>query len=234
MSQSVSTGNAAPGQGNAAPGAQANPSYRSYAVKCALIPGRQLNNGPIIGGGFFGLATDIHTELRVSRAAEANSYMGFSMTFPRGEINEEDGFGVCHHVDRDSGRPVPSQKYDIIVKFPRGYISSSVDVADNQLRARLPLIPGDKELSVVRVSITQGQRVTVDGLGKPFYNPGHPSHGWLNDNLPIFGDVTLLSIFEQDTFHLLVLRQAQHLKNDWFLVAEALSLAELMPPRWLS
>ncbi|RSM00399.1 hypothetical protein CEP52_009151 [Fusarium oligoseptatum] len=139
------------------------------------------------------------------------------MEFPMGSTTEEDGFGICHRLERrNAGLQVPTatDTRTIRVKFPRGSITYSVDSLDDDKLQRL-FPAATRLLSIVRVSLQPGSEVTVEGYGLPLANPGHPSEGWLNKLEPIVGDKTLVNILEQREFTFVVHKPSDVLRRDW-------------------
>ncbi|RSM18554.1 hypothetical protein CDV31_002690 [Fusarium ambrosium] len=139
------------------------------------------------------------------------------MEFPMGSTTEDDGFGICHRLERrNAGLQVPTvtDTRTIRVKFPRGSITYSVDSLDDDKLQRL-FPAATRLLSIVRVSLKPGSEVTVEGYGLPFANPGHPSEGWLNKLEPIVGDKTLVDILMQRDFTFIVHKPSHVLRRDW-------------------
>ncbi|RMJ15795.1 hypothetical protein CDV36_004504 [Fusarium kuroshium] len=139
------------------------------------------------------------------------------MEFPMGSTTEEDGFGICHRLERrNAGLQVPTvtDTRTIRVKFPRGSITYSVDSLDDDKLQRL-FPAATRLLSIVRVSLQPGSEVTVEGYGLPLANPGHPSEGWLNKLEPIVGDKTLVDILMQRDFTFIVHKPSHVLRRDW-------------------
>lgn len=62
----------------------------------------------------------------------------------------------------------------------------------------------DSSYYALRVALKEGSKITVNGFGLPFSNPGHPSEGWLNEDKPIEGGITLQNLLGQRSFHLIV------------------------------
>jgi hypothetical protein len=63
--------------------------------------------------------------------------------------------------------------------------------------------PGTELYILVSVRLREDAQVRIDGYGLPFRNPEHPEvEGWLNQNTPIVGTLTLLDFLAQRTFYL--------------------------------
>lgn len=114
----------------------------------------------------------------------------------------------------------------MIIKFPRQGSSFVARKIIGNISGRQEPLPtqvlGNKNLC--HVEVTLDDAVDVTGYGMPFAAPfGHPSDGWIKKNEPIFGTTTLLDIFGQKTFHLIV-------KADEKIAREALRMDTLPPP----
>lgn len=156
-----------------------------------------------MGGKTLGVETVVDVNLRSFRAPDTNSWMGFQLMFPRGENNENDGFGQCHEfvLSGNKGKQAaPSDTLTITVKFPRGGFEYSVGEVSESLRERLT---GEK-LATLCVSLKPGSKVIIEGYGLPFSNAQVPCHEWLNRDGVISGDTTLLDFLEHREFRLVV------------------------------
>ncbi|KAM0436629.1 hypothetical protein ACHAPT_002337 [Fusarium lateritium] len=125
--------------------------------------------------------------------ADADPSMGFTLEFPLGQANEEEGF-----VDLSNNLPVPADMLKIEVKFPREGFFRSVEPVSDTLRGRFTTA---RELSLVKVSLRDATLTKVHGFGMPFKNRGHPFEGLLNEGGVIAGKYTLLDIPRQEKFH---------------------------------
>jgi hypothetical protein len=83
------------------------------------------------------------------------------------------------------------------VKFPREKFT--VSVVDMTESPPHPFV-GAEQLSRVQIDLHTGAEPKVEGYGKPFANPGHPSHAWINGGAPIIGDLSLLDMLQQRSF----------------------------------
>lgn len=75
---------------------QSKSSKGSAVVNHFWKPCALLIDDKVLGGAGLGLDTYITTTIQIHRDAEATSWAGFSISFPFGKTNEDDGFGVCH------------------------------------------------------------------------------------------------------------------------------------------
>lgn len=53
-------------------------------------------DGPLLGGKGLGASSNITTKLFLSSLADTDPSMGFSLEFPLGQNNEDEGFGTRH------------------------------------------------------------------------------------------------------------------------------------------
>ncbi|KAH0496386.1 hypothetical protein TgHK011_003749 [Trichoderma gracile] len=137
--------------------------------------------------------------------------IGLSLYVPVGNnqsSNERRGFGVCHSFESSlgSGSVVPTVDFRINVRFPRDGCGWAFEEASTSVYDRFPDAKGrEKGLTVVRVSLADEARVTVNGFGMPFANTDDPEvEGWMNDNKPIAGNATLLGFLRQRKFCILI------------------------------
>lgn len=75
---------------------QSKSSKGSTVVNHFWKPCALLIDDEVLGGAGLGLETYLTTTIQIHRDAEATSWAGFSISFPFGKTNEDDGFGVCH------------------------------------------------------------------------------------------------------------------------------------------
>ncbi|KAM0524166.1 hypothetical protein ACHAPE_001427 [Trichoderma viride] len=160
---------------------------------CAL-----LIDDEVLGGAGLGLDTYITTTIQVHRDANGTSWAGFSISFPFGKTNEDDGFGVCHSVDTRIGAMPPADSYRLEIKFPK--FEFTVEPADGSLRKLVPAT--DKKLSSLVIRLEDFPE--VNGLGMPFANPGHLSEGVISKGECIKGDITLIDMIRRMEFHFIV------------------------------
>ncbi|KAL6798046.1 P-loop containing nucleoside triphosphate hydrolase protein [Trichoderma sp. SZMC 28012] len=88
-------------------------------------------------------------------------------------------------------------------------------IRDVELSLLAALPETTKPMSRLDVYLREGTRVMVKGYGKPFANPDHPSHGWMNQNEPVVGDSTLVDILEQRNFSFVVVTGDLVLAKHW-------------------
>lgn len=89
------------------------------------------------------------------------------------------------------------------VKFPRGGFSFLSGLLPKSARRRFPSAKND--LLLLDIFINDGAEVTVEGLGMPFANSDHPEiEGWLNRFEPVANEMTLIDIFNQRDFTIVV------------------------------
>ncbi|KAK1835642.1 P-loop containing nucleoside triphosphate hydrolase protein [Podospora conica] len=140
--------------------------------------------GPYIGGGDkFGID---HSGLEVKLWFVASkifpSWAGFILYVPLGVDNENSGFGATLENTPNSSTLSPAPNHLIKVIFPRGgYTSTVTDVGGNITLAD----PLQKLEPLLRVEVNLDRDAEVRGLGMPFANDGHPSHGWVNEDAPL-------------------------------------------------
>ncbi|EHK15923.1 uncharacterized protein TRIVIDRAFT_1445, partial [Trichoderma virens Gv29-8] len=120
--------------------------------------------------------------------------------------NEQQGFGVCHSCNVGGGTVLPSDQYFIKVRFPRDGCSYAFKEAPKAVYDRFPNAKGrEKGLTIIRVSLTEEARVTVDGFGMPFANAEDSElEDWINGNKPIVENLTLLDVLGQRTFYFVI------------------------------
>lgn len=104
------------------------------------------------------------------------------------------------------GSVVPTDHIRIYVRFPREGCTYTFEEASASVFDRFPDAAGrEKGLTAIRASLADQARVTIYGFGMPFANADDPEvQGWLNENKPITGSLTLLDVFAQRTFYIVV------------------------------
>ncbi|WAO88673.1 Hypothetical protein NCS54_00603100 [Fusarium falciforme] len=212
----------APGK-NSGPGLTTAAPRANFWKPCAiLLDGCR---GPILGGKALGVQpqSEVNSYLFMYNYTHAESSIGFSLEFPFGQGNEEEGFGICHRVDYLSHTIVPTDMRRIEVRFPREGFSRSVEpVVSDALRSRFPSTK--KHLSLVEVSLRDPTLTKVHGFGMPSKGPGHPSEESLNlQGGFIAGEHTLLKFLRQDSFRIIVAAPSGILERSWHV-------DELPPP----
>ncbi|KAM5342775.1 hypothetical protein ACJ41O_013741 [Fusarium nematophilum] len=181
---------------------------------CVVLVGGP--NGHFFGGKTLGLNSDIATTLVACRAPDTNPWLGFSIDFPLGESNEDEGFGMTHMVVREAvARPKPTNVLRLKIKLPRGQIDTSFENLDEATRAKFPKVKSF--MSKVNVHIRDGGKVDVEGFGMPFENPKHAAQEWLRhpDTAPVVGDKSLLDIILQVEFTFIVQHPHGVLEGKW-------------------
>ncbi|KAM6540132.1 hypothetical protein FALCPG4_001870 [Fusarium falciforme] len=178
-------------------------------------------DGPILGGKSLGVQSEVDSYLFMYKLKHADACLGFSLEFPYGQTNEEEGFGKCHKVDFARNTAAPSDMYKLHVKFSREGFSRSVQAGDNDLQARLTT--PQKHLSVVEVRLSDPALTKVHGFGMPFKNRGHPFDELLNQGGVMAGKYTLLDFLRQDKFQIVVGATSSALETTWHV-------DELPPP----
>ncbi|RTE74323.1 hypothetical protein BHE90_011229 [Fusarium euwallaceae] len=172
-------------------------------------------NGPILGGKALGVQSqsEIDSHLFMYNLTHAESSLGFSIEFPYGQVNEEEGFGLCHRLDYTKNTTSQSDMHKIEVRFPREGFFRSVESAGDALRSRFP---GPKHLSLVEVSLRDPTLTKVHGFGMPFKNHGHTSEEWLNQGVMVGNrKYTLLDILRKDKFQIVVVAPRGPLESNW-------------------
>ncbi|KAM0255907.1 hypothetical protein ACHAQJ_005308 [Trichoderma viride] len=160
-----------------------------------------LIDGHVLGGVDLGVDSYISTTIRIHREVDATAVMGFSLSIPFGSSNEDDGFGVCHAIDRRNNTIPPADSYRLLIKFPTApKLDFTVKPADDSLRELVPAT--DKRLSSLIIRLTEYPE--VEGFRMPFANRGHPSEGFINNNECIKGDITLMGMIRRLEFHFIV------------------------------
>ncbi|KAM7187998.1 hypothetical protein V8F20_010733 [Naviculisporaceae sp. PSN 640] len=172
------------------------------ADDCILAP--VSIGGPYIGGKKLGTNSDVTVTLTVSRRNHENGWIGIVLGFPLGKDNENDGFGVRYKPEPEvpeKANTCVTFSHDIKIKFPRGQYKVNIsDIAgSNQLDQILRDHP-----RLCCATVTLAAPIQVEGFGLPFANPGHPSHKWVNEDVPIVGEISLSKILQQREFVLLV------------------------------
>ncbi|PTB37353.1 hypothetical protein M441DRAFT_40099 [Trichoderma asperellum CBS 433.97] len=160
-----------------------------------------LIDGHILGGAGLGVDSYISTTIQIHREVDATSVVRFSINIPFGSSNEDDGFGVCHTVNRQNNSIPPTDSYRLVIKFPTSpKLDFTVKPADDSLRKLLPAT--DKKLSSLVIHLTG--YLEVEGFGMPFANRGHPSEGVVSDDKCIKGSITLMGMIRRLKFHFIV------------------------------
>ena len=125
-------------------------------------------------------------------------------------------------VDPGSGKIVVSPKLRITVKFPRGGFATTFREIPSEVTEKpwIKSIPGDRKI-IMEVTLSDGFHVSVDGVRKPFSNPGHSSEGWLNHDNPLIdpadgNQITLPYIFALRRFVFLVCGLTRDLLELWW------------------
>ncbi|KAH7312285.1 P-loop containing nucleoside triphosphate hydrolase protein [Stachybotrys elegans] len=190
---------------------------KRFGKPCALLV--DTSGGPILfAGRNIGASSDIAAGVNIVRKNFENSSMGFWVSLPLSPSNEDDGFGVCHIVNKLVAQgATPSDCIKLTVKFPRGQFVSKVYDADDALKHRLAgQIPPEKleKLSVIEVSLAPGARAQVIGMGMPHRNPGHPCEGWLKGDEVVDGK-NIVSLLDAGSYKLVVPSHAKPLSNEW-------------------
>ncbi|KAL6886055.1 P-loop containing nucleoside triphosphate hydrolase protein [Trichoderma evansii] len=152
-----------------------------FSGDCAL-----LMDGHILGGATLDVVDSyIDTIIQIHREVDATSVMGFSISIPFGESNEDGGFGACHAPNRQNGTMPAVKSYKLMVKFPTTPKPNfTVLPADNNLRKLIPAKLKDLECLLPTVA-TQGE-------------------GVVNNDKCIKGDITLMGIIRRLEFHFIV------------------------------
>lgn len=186
---------------------------KSWAKPGALLLGGL--DGTIIGGKRLGMPTDIDVSLVRSIANDSDAWLGFSIDFPFGLDIEDQGFGMVHRTDMalgEHGIAKPTTTLRIVVRFPRDNAAYFVTAIPTDQRDKLQ---SKKDLSLLEVFLKDepNANVAVHGFRMPLSRPGHPSEGWLNRDEPIADGRTMLDIFQQREFKLLVAAPDKILTN---------------------
>ncbi|KAM7187111.1 hypothetical protein V8F33_011445 [Rhypophila sp. PSN 637] len=212
----------APSQAGPAGNPKPSRAKKGTADECILTP--VSIGGPYIGGKKLGANSDVTVTLAVSRRNDQNPWLGVVLGFPLGKDNENDGFGVRYEPvfeAPEKAKTCVTWSHDVKIKFPRGQYKAIITniAGSDQLD---PVLRDQTKLCRATITLDPQARVQVEGFGLPFANPSHPSHGWVNDDAPIVGDVALSNILQQREFVLLV--------NLWLGVLIQRFNQTLMPP----
>jgi len=107
----------------------------------------------------------------------------------------------------------------IIIKFPRDGIFSTFDPASSEVLSKFPNLADSvrkKGLTAMSVHLRHDVSVKVDGFGIPFANVGDPVvAGWVNENKPIAGNATLLSVLQRERIDVLVANPVFAIEKEW-------------------
>ncbi|KAH6981194.1 AAA domain-containing protein [Ilyonectria sp. MPI-CAGE-AT-0026] len=197
---------------------------------CAIVIGDL--DGLVLGGKGLGASSDIATKLFLSSLADTDTSMGFSLEFPLGPNNEDEGFGTRHAVDRAlglNGRAVPTETHNITVKFPRDQFTSQVEAIEPSSHLSSLFPDSSTELSLLKVSVNKHAQCMVQGWAKdivqmewtearlppPFSYPYGTEYSWDEDRYKTMldkakgGRFAPAWYFDDDNAHLAVLTQSQ-------------------------
>ena len=107
--------------------------------------------------------------------------------------------------------------HDIKVVFPRGGFTPTTQPAPKEVLPDLAESNiANKKLSILVITLTDKARVRVIGFGMPFANgDDKEASRQVNENSPLAGDTTLLSLLSQRTFTFLVPRLPKYLLMDF-------------------
>lgn len=219
----------APGK-NSGPGLTTTATRANFWNPCAiLLDGCR---GPILGGKALGVQpqSEVNSYLFMYNYTHAEPSIGFSLEFPFGQANEEEGFGICHRgrllhastrithtdesiVDHVNHTTVPTDMRRIEVRFPREGFSRFVEPVTDALRSRFP--GTKKHLSLVEVRLRDPTLTKVHGFGMPFKNRGHPFDELLNQGGVIAGKYTLLEFLRQDRLQIVVAAASSAVETSW-------------------
>ncbi|UKZ82056.1 hypothetical protein TrVFT333_009839 [Trichoderma virens FT-333] len=99
---------------------------------------------------------------------------------------------------------IPSNHIHIYVGIPREGCSYTFKEAPKSVFDRFPNAKGrEKGLTIIRVSLTEEARVTVNGFGMPFANADDAEvEGWVNENKPIIYNLSF--VLRQRTLYLVI------------------------------
>ncbi|KAF4339915.1 DNA helicase [Fusarium beomiforme] len=178
---------------------------RTNQKRCAVLFG---DAGPVVASSAsFNLGTKIEARVATIINPSTDPLFGFELTIPRDpdqSLSEENGFGVCHAYNMTTEISLPAD-FVITVKFPRGNISCTYEPVPEPVQAKFPDIDDWQPYTYLAVHIHEGSFPTIKGYGKPFANPIDPElEGWVNQNMPMYGNVTLLDILQQRTFFFVI------------------------------
>ncbi|KHN99768.1 uncharacterized protein MAM_02621 [Metarhizium album ARSEF 1941] len=186
---------------------------------CAVLIGGV--DGPVFAGKQLGVS-DVGCYLMARNEADKSAWLGFSIHFPVGHDNEDNGFGMCYSWSESHGKPLPAKTHGVTAKFPRTNVLRVITPADAGVRSRFP--DEKRDLSLVEVFLEENVQVVVEGYGLPFANKGHIAEKWLHENAPIVSELTLMGLLEQRSFHFVVASEHDRLRQNWDF--------GLLPPRF--
>ncbi|KAH8667822.1 AAA domain-containing protein [Ilyonectria robusta] len=200
------------------PASKSTAKTKSFRAECALSL-----EGTLFGGYTLGVAgSHVRSVLRSVNSRDVAPWMGLDIEFPLGASAEDDGFGTVHSPQDRLYDTQPYQFLRVLVKFPRGGFSFSYGLLDSSARHRFP--GAKKDPLLLDVFINDGAEVTVEGLGMPFANSDHPEiEGWLNRFEPVANGMTLIDVFNQRNFTIVVDHGEEYFVKHW-------NEANLRPP----
>ncbi|KAJ4198300.1 hypothetical protein NW755_000987 [Fusarium falciforme] len=202
----------ASGQSSPVPAPTPTPARtKNFWKPCAILLDGW--DGPILGGKALGVQSEVNSYLFMYNLKHSDPSIGFSLEFPYGRTNEDEGFGACHKVDLNRNTTAPSEMLKIEIKFPREGFSRSVEAGSDELRSRLTTT--QKHLSVVEVRLRDPTLTKIHGFGMPFKNFGHPFDELLNQRGVIASEYTLLDFLRQDKFQIVVAATSSAVETTW-------------------
>ncbi|KAM0218236.1 hypothetical protein ACHAQI_001423 [Fusarium lateritium] len=178
-------------------------------------------NDSLFGGKGLGVATDIDTSLLALRTPDVDSYLALVVDLPLPTSSEDNGFGKCHMMNGETQKVTPCDIRRFRVKFPREQIEIAYRAASQEEAAAYPKVKA--AMTWVDVTLGQDAKVSVEGFGMPYVNPGHPAEEWLRcpDSALVIGDLALLDVFQQRHFTFFVAYPDAPLKAQWSVASLA-------------
>ncbi|RNJ60102.1 hypothetical protein D7B24_000299 [Verticillium nonalfalfae] len=178
-------------------------SYTHASKDCALVDNDPSN--PIIINGISAVEGEqlCFARFIVRRSSNFDSFIGIQLGFLLStDLNEQSGFGICQHVDmkQKSGAVVPTNRHVIVVKFPRGHFTYTVQPSLPEVLACFPGSTASK-LCQVSVQFTDNAQATIHGYGVPFTNVSNTTvEGWINRHESFINGMTLPEFLHQTRF----------------------------------
>ncbi|KAG7128172.1 putative ATP-dependent helicase like protein [Verticillium longisporum] len=178
-------------------------SYTHASKDCAIIDNDP--SKPIIINGISALEGEQLCSARfiVRRSSNFDSFIGIQLGFLLStDLNEQSGFGICQHVDMNqkSGVVVPTNRHVIVIKFPRGHFTYTVQPSLPEVLACFPGSTASK-FCQISVQFTDNAQATIHGYGVPFTNVSNTTvEGWINRHESFINGMTLPEFLHQTRF----------------------------------